>query len=206
MLKIPGNNKFHIHALVDTRSSYCLARQNLLPTDLWKALEVPLQVTVGSRENISLPIEARNIHLDIGVKPTEAYAMSRNEDVLQQVFKKRSKRGDEIPPLETLFLTESSENEVRQVLESTCSEKPLEWWHTQKRYAGLELLDPEKEIRQKPMVYTPNFEEFSTQINDLLTHGLIHASYSPHTSPTFLVRNHAVIKHGKARMLSFKTL
>ncbi|XP_068636069.1 uncharacterized protein [Aristolochia californica] len=111
-------------------------------------------------------------------------------------------RGDEIPPLETLLLAESCESEVQQLLESTCSEKPLEWWNKQKPYAYLELLDPEKEIREKPMVYTPSdVEEFSTQINGLLTQGLICASYSPHTSNVFLVQNHAEIKHGKARMV-----
>ncbi|XP_068636057.1 uncharacterized protein [Aristolochia californica] len=93
------------------------------------------------------------------VKPTEAYAISGNGPVLHQ-----------------------------QLLESTCTEKALEWWHKQKTYADLELLDPNKEIREKPVVYTPSdVEEFSTQINDLLAQGLIHASYSSHTSPTFLL-------------------
>ncbi|XP_068662932.1 uncharacterized protein [Aristolochia californica] len=213
MFKLPRYIKFHIHTLVNKGSSYCLARQNLLPSNLWKTLEIPLQITVGSGENISLPTEARNIHLDIGgekfmipklislgphintgpdlvlengwlmfhvpveqtpayyklccctrreidnsvvfvyaVKPPEAFAISSNGDVLHQVFKKRSKRGDEVPPLESLLLVESCESEVQQLLDSTCSEKPLE-------------------------------------------------CYSPHTSPTFLIRNHAEIKRGKARMV-----
>ncbi|XP_068657944.1 uncharacterized protein [Aristolochia californica] len=208
------------------------SRQNLLPMDLWKPLEIPLQVTVGSGKTISLPAEARNIHLDIGgekflipklislgsdinsgpdlvlgnewlmfhapVEQTPAYYKFRcrtrreidvSRSVLHQVFKKRLKRGYEIPPLEPLLLAESCESELQQLLESTCSEKPLEWWHKQKPYPDLKLLDPEKEIREKPMVYTPSdVEEFSTQINDMLAQGLIHASHSPHTSPAFLSR------------------
>ncbi|XP_068649460.1 uncharacterized protein [Aristolochia californica] len=185
MVKLPGYIKFHIHALVDTGSSYGLARQNLLPTKLWKPLEAPLQVIVGSGETISLPTEARNIHLDIGGEKfmiPKLISLGSNINsgpdlVLENewlmfhapVFKKRSKRGDEeIPPLETLLLAESWESEVQKLLESTCSKKPLEWWHKQKPYADLELLNPNKEIREKPMVYTPSDDQHKEQLLKVL--------------------------------------
>jgi len=39
------------------------------------------------------------------------------------------------------------------------------------------------------------------KIKELLDKGLIRNSKSPHTSPTFIVRNHAEEKSGKARMV-----
>ena len=42
------------------------------------------------------------------------------------------------------------------------------------------------------MVYThQDIQEFNKQIKELLDKGLIRNSKSPHTSPAFMVRNHA---------------
>ena len=42
------------------------------------------------------------------------------------------------------------------------------------------------------MVYThQDIQEFDKQIKELLEKGLIQNSKSPHTSPAFMVRNHA---------------
>ena len=52
------------------------------------------------------------------------------------------------------------------------------------------------------MVYThQDIQEFDKQIKELLEKGLIQNSKSPHTSPAFMVRNHAEEKRGKARMV-----
>ena len=58
------------------------------------------------------------------------------------------------------------------------------------------------------MVYTHQYiQEFNKQIKELLDKGLIRNSKSPHTSPTFMVRNHAEEKRGKARMvINYKKL
>ena len=56
------------------------------------------------------------------------------------------------------------------------------------------------------MVYTYNdMEEFRKEIEDLT--GLVRDSESPHSSPAFMVRNHAEIKKRKARMvINYKNL
>ena len=52
------------------------------------------------------------------------------------------------------------------------------------------------------MVYTHHdIQEFSKQSKELLDKGLIRNSKSPHTSPTFMVRNHVEEKREKVRML-----
>jgi len=52
------------------------------------------------------------------------------------------------------------------------------------------------------MVYThQDIQEFDTQIKELLDKGLIKNSGSSHTSPAFMVRNHAEEKREKARMV-----
>jgi len=58
------------------------------------------------------------------------------------------------------------------------------------------------------MVYThQDIQEFDKQIKELLDKGLIRNSKSHHTSPSFMVRNHAVEKRGKARMvINYKKL
>ena len=58
------------------------------------------------------------------------------------------------------------------------------------------------------MVYTHlNIQVFDKQIKELLDEGLIKNSRSPHTNPTFMVRNHAEEKRGKAKMvINYKKL
>ena len=58
------------------------------------------------------------------------------------------------------------------------------------------------------MVYThQDIQEFNKQIKELLDKGLIRNSKSPHTSPAFMVRNHAEKKRGKTRMvINYKNL
>ena len=48
------------------------------------------------------------------------------------------------------------------------------------------------------MVYThQDIQEFDKQIKELLDKGVIRNSRSPHTSPAFMVRNHAEKKEEK---------
>ena len=58
------------------------------------------------------------------------------------------------------------------------------------------------------MVYThQDIQEFNKQVKELLDKGLIRNSKSPHTSPTFMVRNHAKEKREKAMMvINYKKL
>jgi len=52
-----------------------------------------------------------------------------------------------------------------------------------------------------------DIQEFNKQIKELLDKGLIRSSKSPHTSPAFMVRNHAEKRRGKARMvINYKKL
>ena len=51
-------------------------------------------------------------------------------------------------------------------------------------------------------MYTHQYiQEFDKQIKELLDKGLIRNSTSPHTSPAFMVRNHAEDKRGKGRIV-----
>jgi len=58
------------------------------------------------------------------------------------------------------------------------------------------------------MMFThQDIQEFDKQIKELLHKGLIRNNKSPHTSPAFMVRNHAEEKRGKARMvINYKKL
>ena len=64
------------------------------------------------------------------------------------------------------------------------------------------MIDPDKVIRVRPMIYSQeDIEDFKIQINKLIQLNLIRESKSPHSSPTFMVRKHSEIKRGKAKMV-----
>ena len=64
------------------------------------------------------------------------------------------------------------------------------------------MIDPDKVIRVRPMIYSQeDIEDFRIQINELIQLNLIRESKSPHSSPAFMVRKHSEIKRGKARMV-----
>ena len=64
------------------------------------------------------------------------------------------------------------------------------------------MIDPDKVIRVRPMIYSQeDIENFKIQINELMQLNLIRESKSPHSSPAFMVRKHSEIKMGKVRMV-----
>ena len=90
---------------------------------------------------------------------------------------------------------------IRQKLESLYVDNPLQFWDTNKIYATLELKDPNKIIRIRPMRHNElDLKEFQQQIKELLDLKLIRPK-SPHSSPAFMIRNRNEIKRGKARMV-----
>jgi len=70
------------------------------------------------------------------------------------------------------------------------------------------LLNSSTIIRVKQLVYThQDIQEFDEQIKELLDKRLIRNSKSPHTYPTFMVRNHTKEKRGKTRIaINYKKL
>lgn len=97
---------------------------------------------------------------------------------------------------------------IKARLKQCFSDNPLQFWDKNKIMAKIEMKDTNKIIRVKPMRYNPeDKEEFNKQINELLKLKLIQPSKSPHSSPAFMVRNHAEIVRGKARMvINYKKL
>ena len=93
-------------------------------------------------------------------------------------------------------------------MERCFTEDPQKFWTKNQIYAKLEMKDPEKIIRVKPMRYNePDQEEFKIQLKELIDAKLIQNSQSPHSSPAFMVRNHAEQVRGKARMvINYKKL
>ena len=120
-------------------------------------------------------------------------------------FIPRSQRGDypiPLPLLKTDFampllklesrLLKSLDfcNQIKTKIESLYVENPLQFWDNNKIYATLELKDPNKIIRVKPMRHNElDVKKFQLQLKELCDLNLIRPSKSPHSSPTFMVRN-----------------
>lgn len=98
--------------------------------------------------------------------------------------------------------------DIKERLNKCYTDNPLKFWNKNQIMAKLEMKDKDKEIRVKPMRYNPEDQkEFQVQIKELLDNKLIRPSHSPHSSPAFLVRKHAEITRGKARMvINYKKL
>ena len=87
-------------------------------------------------------------------------------------------------------------------LKETFSNNPLKYREKMKLYCKLEMIDPNKIIRIRPMIYSQeDIDDFKVQINELIQMNLIRESKSPHNSHAFMVRKHSEIKRGKARMM-----
>ena len=135
----------------------------------------------------------------------------------QKIEFTRSKRGEEqIVPTQREFalfidevgIKEQITTQQKDLCRELYSEDPLKFWDKDKSFAKIELIDSKTVIRVKQMVYTyKDQQEFKEQIDELLKKGLIRESKSPHSSPAFMVRNHAEEKRGKARMvINYKKL
>ena len=80
--------------------------------------------------------------------------------------------------------------QLQKKLESLYVDNPLQFWDNNKIYATLKLKDPNKIIRVKPMRHNElDIKEFQQQLNELSNLKLIRPCKSPHSSPTFMVRN-----------------
>ena len=87
-------------------------------------------------------------------------------------------------------------------LKEIFNDNPLKYCKKTKTYCKLEIIDPDKFIRVRPMIYSQeDIEDFKIQINDLIQMNLIIESKNPHSSLAFMVRKHSEIKRGKARMM-----
>ena len=93
-------------------------------------------------------------------------------------------------------------SQIKLRLESLYVENPLQFWENNKIYATLELKDPDKIIRVKPMRQNElDVKEFQIQLKELCNLNLIRPSKTPHSIPTFMVRNINEINRNKARMV-----
>ena len=87
-------------------------------------------------------------------------------------------------------------------LKENFSNNPLKYWKKTKIYCKLEMIDPDKVIRVRPMIYSQeDIEDFKIQINESIQLNLIRESKSPDSSPAFMVRKHSEIKKRKSRMV-----
>ena len=93
-------------------------------------------------------------------------------------------------------------SQIKLKIEFLYVENPLQFWDNNKIYATLELKDLDKIIRVKLMRHNElDVKEFHTQLQELCDLNLIRPSKSPHSSPTFMVRNRNEINKNKARMV-----
>lgn len=125
---------------------------------------------------------------------------------------KENEESQENLNLEQMFMIE---DKVRQILKEISSLNPLDsritccnLFKRSRLEAEIKLKDEKKVIRVKPMIYTSQDKiEFNKQIMELLELDLIRPSKSPHSSPAFLVENHAEKKRNKKRMvINYKAL
>ena len=133
-------------------------------------------------------------------------------------FIPRSQRGDYPIPLplqktdfSTLLLKLESRllksldfcSQIKLKLESLYVENPLQFWDNNKIYATLELKDPDKIIRVKPMRHNElDVKEFQIQLKEVCYLNLIRPSKSSHSSSAFMVRNRNKINRNKACMVA----
>ena len=113
----------------------------------------------------------------------------------------------------TISLLELSiKKQIVEQQEKLCKElysnNPPKFWNKDKTFANITVLNPNTIIRVKQIIYThQDIQEFNKQIKELLDKGLIKNSKSSHTSPAFIIRNHAGERRGKARMvINYKKL
>ena len=120
----------------------------------------------------------------------------------QKIELTRSQRGEKVTPAQrevalTISLLELSIKEYiieqqKKLCKELYSDNPLKFWDKDKTFVKITLINPNTIIQVKQMVYThKGVQEFNKQIEELLDKGLIRNSKSPHTSPAFMVRNHA---------------
>ena len=91
-------------------------------------------------------------------------------------------------------------------LKENFSNNPLKYWEKTKIYCKLEMIDHDKIIRVRPIIYSQeDIKYFRIQINELIQINLIRENKNSHSSPAFMERKHSEIKKGKTRiMINYK--
>ena len=75
-------------------------------------------------------------------------------------------------------------HDICENLKENFSNNPLKYWEKTKIYCKLEMINPDKIIKVRPMIYSQeDIEYFKIQINELMQMNLIRESKSPHSSP-----------------------
>lgn len=91
---------------------------------------------------------------------------------------------------------------LKKEISKAYSENPIQGWYKDKTICTLTLKNPEEIIRAKRHQYDETTRnEFKKQIGELLQKKLIRPSHSKHSSPAFMVINHAEKVRGVPRMV-----
>ena len=104
--------------------------------------------------------------------------------------------------IDTFIIYRITVHDTYEKLKENFSNNPLKYCERTKIYCKLEMVDPGKVIRVRPMIYSQeDIKDFKIQINELIEMNLIRESKSFHSSPAFMVRKHSEIKRRKSRMV-----
>ncbi|AFO54491.1 reverse transcriptase [Rose yellow vein virus] len=127
-----------------------------------------------------------------------------------------AERGGHITQVSENSETKHWKMQVEEILLDTFSDNPLALYNPRHPKCQIELLPQDQldrlklkcPVRCKPIGANPiDMEEFHNQINELLRLKLIRKTNSPWSFQAFMVRNHAEIVRGKARMvINYKPL
>ena len=104
--------------------------------------------------------------------------------------------------INTSFTYKVTVHDTCEKLKENFSNNLLKYWEKPKIYCKLEMIDTDKIVRVRPMIYSQEYiKDFKIQTNQLIQINLIRENKSPHSSPAFMVKKHSKIKRGKARMM-----
>ena len=107
-----------------------------------------------------------------------------------------------IEKINTYITYKVTVHDTSEKLKENFSNNSLKYWEKTKIYCKLEMIDPDKIIIIRPMIYSQeDIEDFKIQINESMQMNLIRESKSPHNSLTFMVRKHSEIKRGKTKIV-----
>ena len=177
---------------------------------LWATNQPPHDMIIGNNFQILYsPCTQTKTQIIFTINGHSVPIEKLNRAYIHQKFEfTRSQRGEKVIPsqcktalsisLLELFIKEQIAKQQKELCKELYSDNPLKFWNKDKIFTKITLLNPNTIIRVKQMVYMhQDIQEFDKQIKELLEKGLIQNSKSPHTSPAFMVRNHAEEKEEK---------